>query len=95
MHTLLADHRHELFPEELFAELFPSDLGRPSIPGEVICSAMLLQELDGLSDRQAADALRQNIAWKIACGLALDDEGVHFTVFTYWRYVCARRDGRI
>ena len=85
MHAFLADHRHELFPEELFAELFPSDLGRPSIPGEVICSAMLLQELDGLSDRQAADALRQNIAWKIACGLALDDEGVHFTVFTYWR----------
>lgn len=85
VHAFLADHRHELFPDGLFAELFPSDLGRPSIPGEVICSAMLLQELEGLSDRQAADALRQNIAWKVACGLALDDEGVHFTVFTYWR----------
>jgi IS5 family transposase len=85
VHAFLADHRGELFPDELFAELFASELGRPSIPGEVICSAMLLQELEGLSDRQAADALRQNIAWKIACGLALDDEGVHFTVFTYWR----------
>ncbi|GAC1530738.1 MAG: hypothetical protein NVS3B12_05690 [Acidimicrobiales bacterium] len=85
MHAFLADHRVELFPDELFVELFLSDRGRPSIPGEVICSAMLLQELEGLSDRQAADALRRDIAWKIACGLALDDAGVHFTVFTYWR----------
>ncbi|GAC1601997.1 MAG: hypothetical protein NVS3B21_29900 [Acidimicrobiales bacterium] len=66
---VLADHRVELFPDELFVELFPSDRGRPSIPGEVICSAMLHQELEGLSDRQAADALRRDIAWKIACGL--------------------------
>jgi IS5 family transposase len=85
VYAFLADHRAELFPDDLFSELFPSDRGRPSIPGEVMASAMLLQELEVLSDRQAADALRQNIAWKVACGLALDDEGVHFTVFTYWR----------
>jgi IS5 family transposase len=93
VHAFLADHRTELFPDELFAELFPSDRGRPSIPGEVICSVMLLQELEGFSDRQAADALRRDIAWKIACGLALDDPGVHFTVFTYWRSRL-RRAGR-
>jgi IS5 family transposase len=47
--------------------------------------ALVLKELEGLSDRQAADALRCDIRWKVACGLPLDDPGVHFTVFTYWR----------
>ena len=35
---LLAEHRDRLFPAELFADLFPSGRGWPSIPGEVIAS---------------------------------------------------------
>jgi len=69
----------------MFEDLFPSSRGRPSIPAGVMASAMILKELEGLSDRQAADALRCDIRWKVASGLALDDEGVHYTVFTYWR----------
>lgn len=83
--ALLADHRKQLFPDELFADLFLTARGRPSVPGDVIASAMVLQELEGLSDRQAADALRLNIGWKVATGMALDDKGIHHTVFTYWR----------
>lgn len=83
--AFLADHRHELFPDELFADLFPSDRGRPSVPADVIATAMVLQALEGLSDRDAARALRDRISWKVACGLALDDEGFHHTVLTYWR----------
>jgi len=85
VYALLADHRAELFPDEMFADLFRSGRGRPSVPGEVIASAMVLKELEGLSDRQAADALRLNIAWKVATGMALNDPGLHYTVFTYWR----------
>lgn len=85
MHAFLADHRAELFPDEAFADLFPSGTGRPSVPAEVIASAMVLKELEGHSDRQAADALRCDIRWKVATGLPLDHPGVHFTVFTYWR----------
>ncbi len=85
VHAFLADHRTELFPDELFSDLFVAGRGRPSVPADVMASAMILKELEGLSDRQAADALRCDIAWKVACGLALDDEGVHYTVFTYWR----------
>lgn len=73
--ALLADHRKQLFPDELFADLFLTARGRPSVPGEVIASAMVLQELEGLSDRQASDALRLNIGWKVATGMALDDKG--------------------
>jgi IS5 family transposase len=83
--ALLADHRKQLFPDELFADLFLTGRGRPSVPGEVIASAMVLQELEGLSDRQASDALRLNIGWKVATGMALDHKGIHHTVFTYWR----------
>jgi len=92
VYALLADHRSELFPDELFADLFPSSRGRPSVPADVMATAMILKELEGLSDRQAADALRCDIRWKVACGLALDDEGVHYSVFTYWRQRLARSD---
>ncbi|HUP84809.1 MAG TPA: transposase, partial [Acidimicrobiales bacterium] len=76
VHAFLADHRHELFPDELFADLFPSKRGRPSVPADVIAATLVLQALEGLSDRYAADALRQNIAWKVAAGLAIDAPGI-------------------
>jgi IS5 family transposase len=85
VYAFLADHRTELFPDDGFADLFPSATGRPSVPADVMASAMVLKELEGLSDRQAADALRCDIRWKVATGLPLDHPGVHFTVFTYWR----------
>ena len=85
VYAFLADHRTEVFTDDMFEDLFPSSRGRPSTPAGVMASAMILKELEGLSDRQAADALRCDIRWKVACGLALDDKGVHYTVFTYWR----------
>jgi IS5 family transposase len=69
----------------MFEDLFASGRGRPSIPSDVVASVMVLQALEGLSDRDAARALRDRISWKVACGLALDDEGFDYTVLTYWR----------
>jgi len=83
--AFLADHRHDLFPDAIFEDLFPSGRGRPSIPADVVATVMVLQALEGLSDRDAARALRDRISWKVACGLALDDEGFDFSVLTYWR----------
>jgi transposase len=85
VYAFLADHRGELFTDEDFADLFPSGRGRPSIPVDVICSVMVLQALEGLSDRDAIRQLRNRIDWKVACGLALDDEGFDFTNLTFWR----------
>ena len=85
IYAFLADHRNELFKEEDFADLFPTGRGRPSIPAVLVCSVMVLQALEGLSDRDAIRQLRCRIDWKVACGLALDDEGFDFTVLTYWR----------
>ena len=85
MHALLAEHRHRLFPDEMFADLFPTNRGRPSVPADVVATVMVLQSLEGLSDRHAVRALETNIAWKAAAGLALTDEGFHPTVLVLWR----------
>jgi hypothetical protein len=85
VYAFLADHRHQLFPPEAFADLTRQGRGHPSVPAEVVASVMVLQALEGLSDREAVSALRRDIAWKVACGLRLDDEGFHPTVLVYWR----------
>jgi IS5 family transposase len=85
VHALLAEHRLRLFPDELFADLFPNRRGRPSVPADVVATVMVLQALEGLSDRDAIRALRTNIAWKVAVGVPLDDPGFHPTVLTLWR----------
>jgi IS5 family transposase len=85
VHDFLAEHRRQLFPDELFADLFPSGRGRPSVPADVVATVMVLQALEGLSDREALTQLRTNIAWKVAAGLSLADEGFHPTVLTLWR----------
>jgi IS5 family transposase len=85
VYGFLADHRRELFSDELFADLFPSGRGRPSVPADVVATVMVLQALEGLSDREAAHQLACNIAWKVAAGLSLTDPGFHPTVLTLWR----------
>ncbi len=83
--ALLAEHRDRLFPVGLFADLFPSGRGRPSIPGEVIASVIVLQALYGHSDREAVDALTFDLRWKAACGYAIDAKGFDPSTLTYWR----------
>jgi IS5 family transposase len=85
VHAFLAEHRHRLFPDALFADLFPSGRGRPSVPADVVATVMVLQALEGRSDRDACRALQTDIAWKAAAGLALTDEAFHPTVLTLWR----------
>jgi hypothetical protein len=80
-----ADHRHQLFPSELFADIVRQGGGYPSVPAEVVATVMVLQAPEGLSDREAISALRRDIVWEVACGLRLDDEGFHPTVLVYWR----------
>ncbi len=95
--AFLAAHRRELFPDELFADLFPTRRGRPSIPAEVIASVIVLQTLNGLSDDGAAEAVTFDLRWKAACGLAVTAKGFHPTVLTYWRrrLAASQRPNRI
>jgi hypothetical protein len=85
MFAFLAAHRHELFPDEEFADLFPSGRGRPSVPASVMAAVLVLQALHDYSDRETAEAVRCDLRWKVALGLAVDDEGFDASTLVYWR----------
>jgi len=89
---LLAGHRRELFSEALFADLFPSGRGRPSVPVDIAASVLVLQALHGLSDREAMAALRTDLRWKVACGLPIGHAGYDSSTLTYWRKRLAASD---
>jgi Transposase domain (DUF772) len=92
VYAFLAEHRGRVFPDELFADLFPSAKGRPSMPGAVAASILTLQTLLDLSDAETAEAARCDLRWKVACGLALDEQGFHPSTLTYWRRRLAASD---
>lgn len=83
--AFLAEHRDALFPAGMFADMYPSPNGRPSMPPQVLSAVVVLQALHGLPDYEAAQALRCDLRWKAACGLGLLDPGFHPSLLTYFR----------
>jgi hypothetical protein len=57
--AFLAGHRGALFPAGMFADMYPSLNGRPSMPPQVLAVVVVLQALHGLPDHDAAQALRR------------------------------------
>jgi hypothetical protein len=90
--AFLAAHRRELFPDEMFADLFPAGRGRPSVPADVMASVITLQALQGLSDSETVDAVTFDLRWKTACGLPVSVGAFHATTLTYWRRRLAASD---
>lgn len=84
VYRFLAEHRLELFPDGLFAGLF-SGRGRRSVPASVVATVLVLQALEGVSDREAAQRLECDVRWKAAAGLGLLDRAFHPSVLTLWR----------
>src|SRR3954463_7848286 len=82
VYAFLAEHRRELFPDEMFADLFPSPRGRPSEPADVVATVLVLQALEGRSDREATEALTFDLRWKAACGWPVGAAAFHPTVLT-------------
>ena len=90
--AFLAGHRRVLFPDEMFADLFPSGRGRPSVPVDVMAAVITLQSLQGLSDSETVDAVTFDLRWKAACGLPVTAGAFHATTLTYWRRRLAASD---
>ena len=81
-----------LFADELFAELF-AEVGRRSVPPRIVATVMVLQRLQGLSDREAVEAFSFDARWKYACGgLAYDYPGFSHTVLVDMRARLAASD---
>src|SRR5947209_18006183 len=74
----------------MLADLFPSPLGPPSVPADVVAAVLVVQALEGRSDREAVEALTFDLRWKAACGWPIAAAGFHPTVLTYWRRRLAR-----
>ena len=75
IYAFLHRERDRLFPDEFFADLF-SDLGRHSVPPSVVAMVMVLQRLEGLSDREAVERFTYDARWRYAAGVGgYDGEG--------------------
>src|SRR5690349_15450118 len=80
----IADALGAIYQDSQFTALF-SPLGQPALTPARLALVTALQFLEGLSDRQAADAVRGRIDWKYALGLALTDPGFDHTVLSEFR----------
>ena len=90
--TRIRDALGELFEDVEFAGLFATR-GRPAVSPARLALVSVLQCAEGLSDRQAADAVRGRIDWKYALGLELSDTGFDASVLSEFRTRLVDGDG--
>ncbi|TME10765.1 MAG: IS1182 family transposase [Chloroflexi bacterium] len=81
---LMRDELGEVFQDELFASLFPRR-GQPAEAPWRLAMVTVLQFAEGLTDRQAANAVRTRIDVKYALSLELEDLGFDFSVLSEFR----------
>ena len=89
---------HRLFADEMFADLFCDGRGRRSVPPSIVAVVMVLQRIEGCSDREAVDRFAYDARWKYAAGgLAFDHPGFVHTVLVDMRarLAASKRPDRI
>src|SRR5260221_4961351 len=79
--TQLRDALGPIYSDEHFAQLFPKR-GRAAEAPWRLALVTVLQAIEGLTDRQAAEAVRTRIDWLYALALPLDDPGFDYTILT-------------
>lgn len=82
--TRLRDEFSELYRDEDFRRFHPKR-GQPAFAPWRLALVTVLQFLEQLSDRQAAEAVRSRIDRKYALGLELTDPGFHFSILAEFR----------
>jgi hypothetical protein len=86
IYGLLHRECHRLFPDAMFADLFCDCRGRRSVPPSIVAVVMVLQRIEGCSDREAVDRFTFDARWKYAAGgLAFDHPGFVHTVLVDMR----------
>ena len=92
IYALLNRECSRLFPDESFADLF-TDIGRRSVPPMIVAVVMVLQRIEGCSDREAVDRFAFDARWKYAAGgLNFDYPGFVHTVLVDMRARLARSE---
>ncbi len=80
----LRDYLGTVFDNEMFAPLFP-ERGQPAAAPWRLALVTVLQFSEGLSDRDAADAVRSRIDWKYLLGLELGDPSFDYSILSRFR----------
>ena len=81
IYKLLAEHGHELFGDDYFADCYSGARdGRPTVPARILATVMILQAFEGLSDREATDRLSFDLRWQAGAGVRIGQEAFHPTV---------------
>lgn len=80
----IRDQLGVVYEDSTFVSLF-SLTGQPAIAAWRLAWVTIMQFAEGLTDRQAADAVRSRIDWKYLLGLPLEDEGFHYSVLSEFR----------
>lgn len=80
----MRDEIGTLFCDKDFESLF-STLGQPAFSPWRLALVCVMQYIEEMTDRQAADAVRGRIDWKYALSLELTDPGFDFSILSEWR----------
>jgi transposase len=80
----LRDHLGTFYTDADFAPLYPRR-GQPALAPWRLAVVSVLQVLEGLPDRQAAEMVRSRIDWKYVLGLEMTDPGFDFSVLSEFR----------
>ena len=83
-YLLLRTQLGPIFADAEFADLYPAR-GQPAYAPWRLALVTLLQFREGLSDRQAADAVRARIDWEYLLGLDLADPGFDYSILCEFR----------
>lgn len=74
----------DLYQDEQFVKLYPVE-GQPGYAPWRLAVVTVLQYSENLTDRQAANAVRERIDWKYALGLELSDAGFDYSLLSAFR----------
>ena len=84
MYVTLRDALGPVYADEKYAALF-SSRGQPSLPPGQLALVLVVQYIEGLTDRAVADAVRARMDLKYLLGLPLDDAGFHYSALSEFR----------
>lgn len=84
LYMRMRDELGEIYQDVSYAELFPGRGQKAESPGR-LAWVTVMQYSEGMSDRQAAEAVRARIDWKYVLGLELDDPGFNYSVLSEFR----------
>src|SRR5436305_11119114 len=86
LYMQIRDQLGVIYENQSFADLF-STRGQPAEAPWRLMLVCIFQFIEGLTDRQAAEAVQQRIDWKYALALELTDPGFDFVRHVTWQSI--------